>query len=173
MATMLPFDGVLPDVHPSAYVAPNATLIGLVRVGAHAVVMFGAVLRADRDRIVLGPGSNLQDNVVVHGDPGSPAMLGSGVSVGHGAVIHGCVVEDDCLIGMNATVLNGATIGAGSLIAGGAVVLEHTDVPARSLVAGVPATVRRSVTDEELAKIRRNADTYRELGRTYRGSGAF
>ena len=173
MATILAFDGVLPDVHPSAYVAPNATLIGRVRIDADAVVMFGAVLRADRDLIVLGPGSNLQDNVVVHGDPGSPAILGAGVSVGHGAVIHGCIVEDDCLIGMNATVLNGAKVGTGSLIAGGAVVLERTEIPARSLVAGVPAKIRRPITDEELAKIRRNAATYRVLGRTYRGSGSF
>ncbi len=169
MATILPFDGVLPDIDPSAYVAPTATLIGRVRVAADAVVMFGAVLRADRDAIVLGPGSNLQDNVVVHGDPGSPALIGSGVSVGHGAVVHGCTIEDDCLIGMNATVLNGARIGAGSLVAGGAVVLEGTEVPPRSLVAGVPGKVRRGIGDEELERIRANAATYRALAQAYRG----
>ena len=169
MATILPFDGVLPEIDPSAYVAPTATLIGRVRVAADAVVMFGAVLRADRDAIVLGPGSNLQDNVVVHGDPGSPALIGSGVSVGHGAVVHGCTIEDDCLIGMNATVLNGARIGAGSLVAGGAVVLEGTEVPPRSLVAGVPGKVRRGIGDEELERIRANAATYRALAQAYRG----
>ena len=168
MATILPFDGVLPEVDPSAFVAPNATLIGRVTVAAEAAVMFGAVLRADRDAIVLGPGSNLQDNVVVHGDSGSPAVIGAGVSVGHGAVLHGCTLEDDCLIGMNATVLNGAVIGTGSLIAGGAVVLENTVVPPRSLVAGVPAKVRRAITDEELERIRTNARTYRTLAGSYR-----
>lgn len=168
MALILPFDGVLPEVHPSAFLAPTATLIGRVRVAADAVVMFGAVLRADRDAIVLGPGSNLQDNVVVHGDPGSPALLGAGVSVGHGAVVHGCTIEDDCLVGMNATVLNGAVVGTGSLIAGGAVVLEGSVVPARSLVAGVPGKVRRGISDEELARIRANAATYRDLAAAYR-----
>lgn len=168
MPLLLPFDGVLPEVDPSAWIAPTATLIGRVRVEADAVVMFGAVLRADRDAIVLGPGSNLQDNVVVHGDPGSPARIGAGVSVGHGAVVHGCTIEDDCLIGMNATVLNGAVIGAGSLVAGGAVVLEGTQVPPRSLLAGVPAKVRRAIADEELERIRTNATTYRELAAAYR-----
>jgi carbonic anhydrase/acetyltransferase-like protein (isoleucine patch superfamily) len=170
MATILPFDGVLPEIHPSAFVAPTATLIGRVRVEADAVVMFGAVLRGDRDAIVLGRGSNLQDNVVVHCDPGSPAMIGAGVSVGHGAVVHGCTVGDGCLIGMNATVLNEAVIGAGSLVAGGAVVLEGTEVPERSLVAGVPGRVRRALSDEEVARIRANAATYRALGAAYRGA---
>lgn len=168
MATILPFDGVLPQIDPTAYIAPTATLIGRVRVAAGAVVMFGAVLRADRDAIVLGPGSNLQDNVVVHGDPGSPVTIGAGVSVGHGAVVHGCTIEDDCLIGMNATVLNGARVGTGSLVAAGAVVLEQTVTPARSLLAGVPAKVRRELTDEETAAIRRNAATYRDLAAAYR-----
>lgn len=168
MATILPFDGVLPEVHPSAFIAPTATLIGRVRVEADAVIMFGAVLRADRDRIVLGRGGNLQDNVVVHCDPGSPATIGAGVSVGHGAVVHGCTIEDDCLIGMNATVLNGAVVGAGSLVAGGAVLLEGTEVPGRSLAAGVPAKVRRPITDEELERIRANAATYRRLAAAYR-----
>jgi carbonic anhydrase/acetyltransferase-like protein (isoleucine patch superfamily) len=166
--TILPFDGVLPEIAPGAYIAPTATLIGRVRVEADAVVMFGAVLRGDRDSIVLGRGSNLQDNVVVHCDPGSPASIGAGVSVGHGAVIHGCTIGDDVLIGMNATVLNGAVIGAGSLVAGGAVVLEGMQVPARSLVAGVPAKVRRAITDEEVDRIRANAATYRSLGEAYR-----
>jgi carbonic anhydrase/acetyltransferase-like protein (isoleucine patch superfamily) len=168
MATILPFLGVFPEVHPSAFLAPTATLIGRVRVEADAVVMFGAVLRADRDAVVLGRGANLQDNVVVHGDPGSPALIGAGVSVGHGAVVHGCTIEDDCLIGMNATVLNGAVIGGGSLVAGGAVVLERTAVPPRSLVAGVPAKVRRTITEAELDRIRGNAATYRSLAAAYR-----
>lgn len=167
MALLLPHDGSEPEVAADAFVAPNATLIGRVTLAARSSVFFGAVLRADRDTIELGESSNLQDNVVVHGDPGSPARIGRGVSVGHGAVIHGCIIEDDCLIGMSATVLNRAVIGAGSLVAAGAVVLEDTVIPPGSLVAGVPAKVRRELTEEERAGIRRNAQTYVELSRSY------
>src|SRR5690606_14792807 len=120
------------------------------------------------DAIVLGAGSNLQDNVVVHVDEGVPTHIGSGVSVGHGAVVHGCTIEDDCLIGMNATVLNSAVIGRESLVAAGALVLEGTVIPPRSLVAGVPAKVRRELSDEEVAGIRRNADGYRMLSARHR-----
>src|SRR4051794_26547079 len=171
MALLLPFDGIEPEVADDAFVAPNATLIGRVTLAATSSVFFGAVLRADRDAIELGERSNLQDNVVVHGDPGSPTRIGSGVSVGHGAVLHGCTVEDDCLIGMSATVLNRAVIGAGSLVAAGAVVLEDTVVPPGSLVAGVPAKVRRALNEEERAGLRRNAETYVTLGRAYLAAG--
>ena len=149
-----------PHVDADAWVAPNATLIGQVRIHPRASVFYGAVLRGDRDLIELGEGSNLQDNVTVHGDPGKPTIVGRGVSVGHAAMLHGCVIEDDCLIGMSATVLNGAVIGRESLVAAGAVVLEGTIVPPRSLVAGVPAKVRRELSDDEVAGIRRNAETY-------------
>ena len=168
MARLLPFRDHEPFVAGSAYLADTATLVGGVRVEAWAVVMFGAVLRADLEAIVLGVGSNLQDNVVVHTDVGFPAILGANVSVGHGAVVHGCTIEDDCLIGMNATVLSGAHIGSGSLIAGGAVVLEGTRIPPRSLVVGVPGRVRRTIDDVELDRIRRNAQSYRDLAEVYR-----
>jgi carbonic anhydrase/acetyltransferase-like protein (isoleucine patch superfamily) len=135
-------------------------------------VFFGAVLRGDRATITLGEGSNLQDNVLVHCDPGTPTTVGMGVSVGHGAVLHGCTIEDGCLIGMSATVLNRAVIGSESLVAAGAVVLEDTVIPPRSLVAGVPAKVRRELTDDEVAGLHRNAQTYVELSRTYLGAGA-
>jgi len=171
MSVILPYDGSEPQIDAAAWVAPNATVIGDVELHPESSVFYGAVVRADRDRIVLGAGSNLQDNVVVHGDPGSPAIIGSGVSVGPGAVVHGCIVEDDCLIGMNATVLNRAVIGRESLVAAGALVLEDTVIPPRSLVAGVPAKVRRELTDEEVAGIRRNADTYRMLSTKHRELG--
>jgi len=131
-------------------------------------VFYGAVLRADSETITLGAGSNLQDNVVVHVDEGVPATIGAGVSVGHGAIVHGCTIEDDCLIGMNATVLNRAVVGRESLVAAGAVVLEGTVIPPRSLVAGVPAQVRRELSDEEVAGIRRNAANYRTLAARHR-----
>ncbi|MCU1438109.1 MAG: gamma carbonic anhydrase family protein [Naasia sp.] len=167
MALLIPFDGTEPEVAPDAFVATNATLIGRVTLAARSSVFFGAVLRADRDTIELGVGSNLQDNVVVHCDPGLPVRIGSGVSVGHGAVVHGCTIEEDCLIGMGATVLNRAVIGAGSLVAAGAVVLEGTVVPPGSLVAGVPAKVRRELTEEERTGLRQNAAVYVELSRSY------
>lgn len=156
-----------PTVAQSAFVAPSATLIGEVSIDEEAVVMFGVVARADRAAISLGRGSNLQDNVVVHGDPGFPAHIGSGVSVGHGAIIHGATIEDDVLVGMGAIVLNGARIGAGSLIAAGAIVLEGTVIPPKSLVAGVPGAIKRETTEDERAHIASNAATYRDLGRAY------
>ncbi|TXK17021.1 gamma carbonic anhydrase family protein [Homoserinibacter sp. GY 40078] len=168
MSVILGFGDAVPRIDPSAWVAPNATVIGDAVLHPGASVFYGAVVRADRDRIELGAGSNLQDNVVVHGDPGSPTVIGAGVSVGHGAVVHGSVIGDDCLIGMNATVLNGAVIGEESLVAAGALVLEGTVVPPRSLVAGVPAKVRRELSDDEVAGIRRNAATYRELTARHR-----
>ncbi|WP_166865737.1 MULTISPECIES: gamma carbonic anhydrase family protein [unclassified Salinibacterium] len=171
MSHILPFDGTSPNIDGTAWVAPTATVIGAAELHPESSVFYGAVVRADRDRIVLGAGSNLQDNVVVHGDPGTPAIIGSGVSVGHGAVVHGCTIGDDCLIGMNATVLNRAVIGAESLIAAGALVLEDTVIPPRSLVAGVPAKVRRELTDDEVAGIRRNAETYRMLAAQHREIG--
>jgi len=133
--------------------------------------MFGAVLRADRDTIRLGADSNLQDNVVVHGDPGFPAVIGSGVSVGHGAIVHGATVSDHVLIGMGAVLLNGCQIGSECIIAAGTVVLEGTIIPAGSLVAGVPGKIRRETTPEERAQIRGNASTYQELGTRYRAEG--
>jgi carbonic anhydrase/acetyltransferase-like protein (isoleucine patch superfamily) len=166
-------DGVAPIVADSAWVAPNATLIGRVTLHDEASVFYGTVLRADVDSITVGARSNLQDNVTVHCDAGIPTTVGAGVSVGHAAVLHGCTIEDDVLIGMSATVLNRAVIGAGSLVAAGAVVLEGTVVPPGSLVAGVPAKVRRELTEEERAGLRENGVRYvgyKELHREALGS---
>lgn len=143
------FGGRTPDVHERAWLAPTATLVGGVRLAEDASVWFGAVLRADSDDITVGRRSNLQDGVVVHVDEGFPARVGDGVTVGHRAVLHGCTVEDDCLVGMSATLLNGVVVGRGSLVAAGAVLLEGTVVPPGSLVAGVPGKVRRELTAAE------------------------
>ncbi|UNX53873.1 gamma carbonic anhydrase family protein [Georgenia sp. TF02-10] len=167
-ALVLPWDGRSPAVDATAFVAPTAALIGAVRVGADAGVYFGAVLRADKESITIGAGSNVQDNVTIHVDAGFPVSVGARVSIGHNAVVHGCTIEDDCLIGMGARVLNGARIGAGSLVAAGAVVLAGTEVPPGSLVAGVPAKVRRELTAQEVAGNRDNAATYVELSAGYR-----
>jgi carbonic anhydrase/acetyltransferase-like protein (isoleucine patch superfamily) len=169
-ALILPFGETAPIVHLAAWLAPTATVLGQATIAADASVFYGAVVRADMDRIELGVGSNLQDNVVVHTDFGFPALIGARVSVGHAAVVHGCTISDDCLIGMNATVLNGAVVGAQSLVAAGSVVLEGTQIPPRSLVAGVPGKVRRELSDEECARIVANAAHYRELAARHRAS---
>ena len=169
---LLPIDGNTPRTADSAWVAPGATVIGRATLGEGASVFYGAVVRADTDRITLGARSNLQDNVSVHCDSGVPTTIGEGVSVGHNAVLHGCTIEDDCLIGMSATVLNGAVIGRGSLIAAGTVVLEGTVVPPGSLVAGLPGKVRRSLTESEIEKIRANADHYVAIVESHRAAWA-
>ncbi len=164
---LISLGGHAPQIDRAAFVAPSADLAGAVLLGDSSSVWYGAVLRADFEPIVLGERSNLQDGVVMHTDTGFPATVGVGVSVGHRAVLHGCTVEDDCLIGMGSVVLNGAVIGAGSLIAAGAVVQERAAIPPRSLVAGVPGRVRRQLTDEDLQRIRFNAAVYLELARRH------
>lgn len=168
MAPLYPFDGNSPAVHETAFIAPSASIIGQATLDQDSSAFYGVSVRADTAAITVGAGSNLQDNVVLHADPGFPCTVGRRVSVGHAAVVHGCTVEDDCLIGMGATVLNGAVIGAGSLVAAGAVVLEGTVVPPRSLVAGVPAKVRRELTEEEFDGVRANAARYVELAAKHR-----
>ncbi len=167
---LIGFDGFDPVIAEDAWLAPTATVIGQARVESAASVFYGAVIRADMDIVVLGARSNLQDNAVVHTDHGFPTLIGAGVSIGHAAVVHGCSVEDDCLIGMNATVLNGARIGTGSLIAAGSVVLEGTVIPPRSLVAGVPGKVRRELTETEVQRILTNAEHYLALAAAHRVS---
>ena len=152
--------GRSPHVDPEAWVAPNATLIGQVRLAARASVWYSATLRAEAEPIDIGAGTNIQDGATIHVDPEFPVRVGSGASVGHNAVLHGCTVEDGALIGMGAIVLNGAVIGAGSLVAAGALVPQGIVIPPRSLVAGVPGKVRRELSDAELAHNRHNADLY-------------
>ncbi|GAB2902389.1 gamma carbonic anhydrase family protein [Streptomyces mayteni] len=164
---LIALEGRAPDIAPGAFVAPGATVIGDAHVGEEASVWYGTVIRADTERIEIGPGTNLQDGTVVHADPGFPALLGAGVSVGHRAVVHGCVVEDDVLVGMGSVLLNGVRVGRGSLIAAGAVLLEGTVVPPGSLVAGVPGKVRRQLTEEDTERIVANADRYRTLARRH------
>ena len=165
--TALLVDGKQPSVAPTAWSAPTAVLAGAVTIEEEASVWYTAVLRADRDTITIGRGSNIQDGTIIHADPGFPVTVGTGVSVGHRAVLHGCHIGDDCLIGMSATVLNGARIGAGTLVAAGTVVLEGTEIPPGSLVAGVPAKVRRPLTPEEQDAIRANATNYRSMARLH------
>jgi carbonic anhydrase/acetyltransferase-like protein (isoleucine patch superfamily) len=133
--------GKTPQVDPSAFVAEGAVVAGDVRLGARSSVWFGCVLRSEVESITIGAETNVQDLTVVHTDPGSPVVLGDRVSVGHRAVLHGCTIEDDVLVGMGAVILNGARIGRGALIGAGAVVTQGTEVPAGAMALGVPARV--------------------------------
>ncbi|MPY55205.1 gamma carbonic anhydrase family protein [Streptomyces acidicola] len=157
-----------PKVDQAAFAAPTSVVLGDVTLHPEASVWYGAVLRAEFEPIVVGAGSNVQDNCTLHVDPGFPISIGERVSIGHNAVVHGATVEDDCLIGMGATVLNGAVIGAGSLVAAQALVPQGMRVPPGSLVAGVPAKVKRELTEEEREGIALNAAGYVELARTHR-----
>ncbi|MFE9257430.1 gamma carbonic anhydrase family protein [Streptomyces sp. NPDC006879] len=152
-----------PKLDDTAFAAPTSVIVGEVTLAAGASVWYQAVLRGDCGPITLGADSNVQDNCTLHVDPGFPVTIGERVSIGHNAVVHGCTVEDDCLIGMGATVLNGAVIGAGSLVAAQALVPQGMQVPPGSLVAGVPAKVRRELTAQEREGIKLNAAMYTEL----------
>lgn len=160
--------GKEPSIAPDAFTAPTSVVIGEVTMAAGSSVWYHTVLRADCGPIVLGADTNIQDNCTVHVDPGFPVTVGERVSVGHNAVLHGCTVEDDVLVGMGATVLNGAHIGAGSLIAAQALVPQGMRVPPGSLVAGVPAKVRRELTEEEREGIKLNAAMYLVLAKSHR-----
>lgn len=165
---IVPICGKTPDTEKAAFVAPNAVLCGGVRLEENATVWFGAVIRNEYDEdVTIGPGSNVQDNCVLHCDKGFGLRLGSGVTVGHAAVVHGAQVGDDVLIGMHATVLNGAKIGAGAVIAAGAVVTENQEIPENALAAGVPARVIRINPPQVREAIRKNAEHYAALGRDY------
>ena len=169
-ATVLALPDATPQVHETAFVASGARVVGDVTLSEGSSVWYNAVVRGDSAAIVVGPRSNLQDNVSVHVDRGRPVTIGADVSVGHNAVVHGCTIGDGSLIGMGSVVLAGAVIGPGGLVGGGAVVLEGTVVPEGSLVAGVPAKVRRLLTTEEREGILRNAQTY--LAHVERHAGA-
>ena len=142
--------------------------MGDVTLGPRASVWYGAVLRGDMDRITVGEDTNLQDGVIVHVDEGRPALIGARVGVGHRAIVHGCTVEDDCLIGMGSILLNGAVVCSGSVVAAGAVLREGMVVPPGSLVAGVPGRVVRAVDDGLRDRIRSTWRHYVELARRHR-----
>lgn len=165
---LIPLGDTRPVVHPDAWVAPGAILVGDVRVEAGASVWYGCVLRADVNPILLGADSNLQDGTVVHADTTHAVEIGARVSVGHQALVHGCTVGDDVLVGMGSRLLSGCVIGPESLVGAGAVVREGQEVPGRSLVVGVPGKVRRELTEDELARVHRNAQSYLPLRDTHR-----
>jgi carbonic anhydrase/acetyltransferase-like protein (isoleucine patch superfamily) len=162
------FEGKRPHVHPDAYVAPTAVLIGDVRVAARASVWFGAVLRGDESYIEIGEGSNVQDNCVIHCSDDLPTVVGSNVTVGHAAQLEGCVIEDGALVGMAATMLQRSFLGAGSMLAAGAVLGEGKSVPPGHLAAGVPATVKKELEGSSRNWVDKSAEAYRRRAVAYR-----
>jgi carbonic anhydrase/acetyltransferase-like protein (isoleucine patch superfamily) len=158
------------DTVPSVplFRAENATVIGDIDIGEDVSIWFGAVIRADKDRITIGRGSNIQDNAVVHTSSGHPVKFGSHVSVGHGAIIHGCTIGDRVLVGMGSIVMNGAVIGEESIIGAGAVITEQTVIPPRSVVLGVPGRAVKETTAIQIEGIVANAESYIELAGSYR-----
>ena len=157
-------------VHETAFIAAGAIVIGNVTLAEHASVWFNAVIRGDSEAIRIGTGSNVQDGCILHADPGRPCILGERVTLGHGAIVHGAILENDVLIGMRAVVMNGARIGRGSIVGVGAVVLENMEVPPGSIVLGMPGKVVREVSERDRERIRHAAEHYVEAGKVYRMS---
>jgi carbonic anhydrase/acetyltransferase-like protein (isoleucine patch superfamily) len=152
----------------SNWVAPDATLIGDVRVGRNAGFWFGVVIRGDNEPIIIGDDSNVQEHTVMHTDPGYPLTIGQGCTIGHRALLHGCTIGDNSLIGMGAIVLNGARIGRNSLVGAGALVTEGKEFPDNSLIVGSPAKVIRTLDDAAVAKLRGSAAHYVANGKRFR-----
>jgi len=156
-----------PSLDPTAWVAPSADLIGDVRLAARASVWFGAVIRADNTPILLGEETNFQDGAIGHSDPGAPLTIGARVTVGHQAILHGCTVGEEALIGMGARILNGAVIGPQCIVGAGALVTEGRAFEARSLIVGSPARAIRTLGDQEVAMLRLSAAHYAEKAAHY------
>ncbi|MBR9978711.1 MAG: gamma carbonic anhydrase family protein [Bacteroidetes bacterium] len=164
-----PYQGKYPDIHPTVFMTDDVTIIGDVHIAEDANIWFGTVIRGDVNRVTIGARSNIQDNCTLHETwKKYPLIIGDDVTVGHGAILHACTVEDACLIGMGAKVLDNARIGSESLVAAGAVVREGFDVPPGSLVAGVPAKIQRELSEEERARLRNSAVNYLHYVREYR-----
>ena len=166
---IFPYRGKHPTIHPSAFIAPGADVIGRVRIAKDASVWFGCVLRGDVNRIEIGEATNIQDGSILHVDDRSPCLIAHHVHVGHHANLHGCIVERGAMIGIGAIVLSGARVGAGAIVGAGSVVLEGTRVPPRTLVVGAPARVVRRVTARDLAYVKRWVAKYVKLAKAYRG----
>lgn len=156
------YNKIKPEIHTSVYIAPNAMIIGDVKLDAESSVWFGSVVRGDTDTIKIGKRTNIQDLSVCHADEGIPLTIGNNVTVGHRCIIHGCTIEDDCLIGMGAVIMNHSIVGKGSVIAAGSVVLENTTIPPYSLVAGSPGIIKRKIDQRPdiKASIKLAADIY-------------
>ncbi|WP_138203060.1 gamma carbonic anhydrase family protein [Haloimpatiens lingqiaonensis] len=156
-----------PNIQDETFIAPSADIIGDVTIEEGANIWYGAVLRGDTNKIYIGRNTNIQDNSVVHVDVDKPCIIGDGVTVGHRAIIHGCIVKDNVLVGMGATILNGAEIGENTIIGAGSLVTQNKKIPSGVLCMGVPAKVVRELTEEEIEGIKKSAQHYVELSKEY------
>ena len=161
------FKGITPKLDPDSWAAPNAVLIGKVELKKDSNIWFNATLRGDVEPITIGEGSNIQDGSVIHTDPGCPTIIGKNVTVGHLVMLHGCIIEDDCLIGIGSTILNKAKIGKNSIIGANALVTENKIIPERSLVLGSPGKIVREVTEEEKKAVWENTKHYQDNWKKY------
>lgn len=164
---LIPYRGKVPRIADGVFVAPGAQIVGDVTIGEGSSVWYNAVVRGDIASVTIGRNSNVQDNATIHLDRGVPVVIGDNVSVGHGAVVHGCTIEDGALVAIHATVLSGAVIGAGSIVGAGAVVAEKKVIPPRSLALGVPAKVVRELTEDDVARAVRTATNYSRLSQEH------
>lgn len=162
------FLGISPKIESSSYIYPTAEIIGKVKIGKSVSIWPGVVLRGDVEEIIIGDFSNLQDNVVVHTNYGKPTVIGKGVTVGHSAILHGCKIGNNCLIGMGAILLDGVIVGDDCVIGAGSVVTEDTIIPEGSLVIGVPAKIVRKLSEEEKHKLEDAAEHYLEKIKEYK-----
>jgi carbonic anhydrase/acetyltransferase-like protein (isoleucine patch superfamily) len=171
MAPLYALDGISPELpeEGACWIAPDAVLIGKVRLDRDASVWFGAVLRGDNELIHIGEGSNIQDRCVLHTDMGYPLSIGPGCTIGHGAILHGCIIGENCLVGMGAIILNGARIGRDCVIGASALIPEGRDIPDRSLVVGSPGRVVRELTDDQVMKVKQSAANYQANWRRFAG----
>lgn len=161
---IIPFEGHVPKIHPTAFVAPNAIVLGDVEIGEHASIWYGVVLRGDLDPIRIGARTNVQDNAVLHTGFKEPCIVHEDVTIGHSAIVHGCEVHRGCLIGMGACVLNRAVIGAESIVGAKALVPEGKIFAARSMILGIPAKLIRELTEADLEPVRVYKDRYVQNG---------
>ena len=157
-----------PKISKSAFIAPNATVIGNCIIGEQCSIWFGAVLRGDNDLIEIGAGSNIQDLSMVHVDPGKPVKIGKYCTIGHRAIIHGCTIADNVLIGMGAIVMNNVQIGENCIIGAGAVITENTIIPSNSLVVGMPGKIIKTIDEDGVSRIRQNAEVYIANGKRFK-----
>ena len=157
---LIPYQGVMPTVHPSVFVAPGAMIIGDVTIGEESSVWFNSVLRGDLEPIRIGCRTNIQDGAVIHMDKEIPCLIGDDVTIGHGAILHSCTIGNEALIGMGAILLTGSTIGERAVVGAGTLVLEGQEIPPGTVAMGVPAEVKREVTETELERVRSGKDDY-------------
>lgn len=166
--TIYALDGLAPRIAEDSWIAPDANVIGNVTLEEGGSIWFGCTLRGDNEPIVIGAGSNVQENTVMHTDPGCPLTIGAGCTIGHKAMLHGCTIGENSLIGMGATVLNGAVIGKNCLIGAGALVTEGKEIPDGSLVVGAPGKVIRQLDEAAIEGLRRSAQHYQQNMRRFR-----